>query len=633
MRLRQRFRYHFDNLMARGVGAQILLLAVLTALMVVVVVAALFVLGFVYADDQGNRDSLGRTIWRTVNHTLDPGNLGSDSGSWGFLIVMLFATIGGLFVVSALIGVLNNGFGQMIDGLRRGKSAVVETNHTVILGWGPKIVTLLRELAEANHKVRDACVVILADRDKIEMDAEVAEAMKHHKLRVVTRSGSVMSTTDLALVSLSTSKAVIVLGPEKHVDGTPMAPHESDTIVLKSLLAIGKVAPEGDLHVVAEIFDESTEPVARIVAGERAALILAAPLISRLLVQTGRQSGLSAVYSELLDFEGVEIYMKDVPALVGKTFREAVFAYDTSTVIGVLARSGEMLVPPPLDREFVEGDQVVAISEDADTVIADGTRTVDDAQITADGPLHVHAPDRTLVLGTSPRLPAVLRELDSYVAASSEVAIVGEAVETALAGLSLAELVNMKVTIRAGDVTARALLDTIDITRFNHVLVLSETEGRTQELADARTTVTLLYLRDIERKTGVKVPITSEILEIENRDLAAIAEADDFIVSNTLVSLMVTQVAENPHLVQVFDELFSAGGFEIYLKPAEQYVRAGEVTFATISEAAMRRSEVAIGYRIAKRAKEPGFGVFVNPNKRSKVELGPGDRVIVLAED
>jgi len=24
----------------------------------------------------------------------------------------------------------------MIDGLRRGKSAVVETNHTVILGWG-----------------------------------------------------------------------------------------------------------------------------------------------------------------------------------------------------------------------------------------------------------------------------------------------------------------------------------------------------------------------------------------------------------------------------------------------------------------------------------------------------------------
>ena len=53
------------------------------------------------------------------------------------------------------------------------------------------------------------------------------------------------------------------------------------------------------------------------------------------------------------------------------------------------------------------------------------------------------------------------------------------------------------------------------------------------------------------------------------------AEADDFIVSNTLVSLMVSQVAENEHLVKVFDELFSAGGCEIYLKPATDYVRAG----------------------------------------------------------
>jgi len=186
-------------------------------------------------------------------------------------------------------------------------------------------VTLLRELAEANHKVRGACVVILADRDKIEMDAEIAEAMKHHKLRVVTRSGSVMSTTDLGLVSLATSKAVIVLGPEKHADGTAMAPHESDTIVLKSLLAIGKIAPERaprrrrDLRRVDRAGRAARCRRARRVDPRRA-------VISRLLVQTGRQSGLSAVYSELLDFEGVEIYMKDVSALVGKTFREAVFA-------------------------------------------------------------------------------------------------------------------------------------------------------------------------------------------------------------------------------------------------------------------------------------------------------------------
>src|SRR5439155_17802259 len=110
-------------------------------------------------------------------------------------------------------------------------------------------------------------------------------------------------------------KVVVVLVSECDANGTALAPHESDTVVLKTLLAVRKVAAETPVHIVAEIFDERTEPVARLVVGDRAALILAAPLISRLLVQTGRQSGLSVVYTELLDFSGVEMYVLEEPKL------------------------------------------------------------------------------------------------------------------------------------------------------------------------------------------------------------------------------------------------------------------------------------------------------------------------------
>jgi hypothetical protein len=153
-------------------------------------------------------------------------------------------------------------------------------------------------------------------------------------------------------------------------------------------------------------------------------------------------------------------------------------------------------------------------------------------------------------------------------------------------------------------------------------------------MADARTIVTLLHLRDLERLAGKKVPITSEILDIGNRELASVAEADDFIVSNTLVSLMVSQIAENPHLVRVFEELFGSEGHEIYLKPAGQYVRAGAHPFGVICEAALRRGEVAIGYRLARAANDPeaAFGVVINPPKQRPVELGADDKVIVLAE-
>src|SRR5512132_2799465 len=130
MSLRQRFRYRFDNLMSRGVGAQILLLAVVTAVLVLITAGAVMLFGVTPADDQGNTDSFGMIVWKSLMHALDPGTLSGDPAGWTFLFIMLFVTIGGLFVLSALIGVLNQGFGAMIEGLRRGRSPVIEHGHS-----------------------------------------------------------------------------------------------------------------------------------------------------------------------------------------------------------------------------------------------------------------------------------------------------------------------------------------------------------------------------------------------------------------------------------------------------------------------------------------------------------------------
>ena len=55
-------------------------------------------------------------------------------------------------------------------------------------------------------------------------------------------------------------------------------------------------------------------------------------------MHSSRQAGLSAVYSELLDFDGCEIYTVEQPTLAGKTFGDAVMAYETSTLIGLCDR-------------------------------------------------------------------------------------------------------------------------------------------------------------------------------------------------------------------------------------------------------------------------------------------------------
>ncbi len=126
------------------------------------------------------------------------------------------------------------------------------------------------------------------------------------------------------------------------------------------------------------------------------------------------------------------------------------------------------------------------------------------------------------------------------------------------------------------------------------------------------------------------------MMDLRNRALAEVARADDFIVSDKLVSLLLSQLSENKLLNPVFSRLFSAEGAEVYIRPITDYVRVGvDVDFYTLLEAAAQRGETAIGYRRSDQANDAdaAFGVYLNPRKSEKRSFVAADRLIVLAED
>ena len=129
--------------------------------------------------------------------------------------------------------------------------------------------------------------------------------------------------------------------------------------------------------------------------------------------------------------------------------------------------------------------------------------------------------------------------------------------------------------------------------------------------------------------------IVSEMLDIKNRELASVTNADDFIVSDNIISLIISQVAENKFLMQIFEQLFKAEGNEIYLKPAIGYVKPDEeVDFYTVLAAAVKKNEIAIGYRIMEQCRDEkkNYGIVLNPVKSKKISLSSIDFVIVLSE-
>jgi hypothetical protein len=195
---------------------------------------------------------------------------------------------------------------------------------------------------------------------------------------------------------------------------------------------------------------------------------------------------------------------------------------------------------------------------------------------------------------------------------------------------------NMTVAFDRADSTSRAVLEKLSVGDFDHIIVLAYKETLEIQQADAKTLITLLHLRDIEERADIDLNIVSEMLDDRNRELAEVTKADDFIVSDKLISLMLSQVSENRQLTEVFSTLFSSDGSEVYLRPVEMYINAGaSVDFYTVLEAAKRRGETAIGYRIASlaRSNEHAYGVTVNPTKTALLSFAPGDKIIVLAED
>jgi voltage-gated potassium channel Kch len=624
----QKIRYAFENTLSKGTPAIIMWLAILSLLIILLAAAIIVITGVTQPESEGL--SLTEAAWASLMHTMDSGTLGGDSG-WGFRIIMLCVTIGGIFILSSLIGTLTSGLENALGEMRKGRSQVLETDHTLILGWSSKVFPIISELMIANANQKKPRIVIMADKDKVEMEDEIRSKFPNTgSTKIICRTGSPLDLNDLEVVSPHDARSIIILSPE---EGNP------DTHVIKSILAItnNPKRKQAQYHIVAEIRNEENMEAAELVGADEAVLVLAGDLIARVTAQTCRQSGLSVVYTELLDFDGAEIYFRDEEKLYGKTYKDAVFAYENSAVMGLYHPNGDVSINPAMDKRLEHGDKIIAISEDDDTIVLSGKSSFDvEVQYIVNQAAQAHEKEKTLILGWNEKGNNIIKELDNYVTKGSEVLVVAENMEISAKLNELKpSLRNIEVDFKKANTTEKAVLNSLHVESYNHIIILCYTDMDIQE-ADAKTLITLLHLRNISETSKKDISIVSEMLDVRNRELAEVTKADDFIVSDKLISLMLSQLSENRHLEKVFATLFAAEGSEIYLRPATDYIRTGSSTnFYTIMESAAAKGETAIGYRISAHAKDPGkaYGVVVNPVKSEKINWTIFDKVIVLAED
>lgn len=606
-------RYRFDNALSRGPLVVIAYLGLLTLAIILLSGILATLIGLRFGDVDG---SFLESTYQSLLRMLDPGTFSGDEAP-SLRTLTLLVTFVGIILGGSLIGLIANAVDQRVTQLQRGRGSIVESGHSLILGWSGQVPKIISELVIANESEKRACVVVLARGDKTELEEAIREQVPDTRsTRVVVRNGDPALPSDLERVCAGAARSIIAVRDE-----------EGDASVIKAVLAVRALDPRhSGCHVVAEIDDAQDALTLRRVSGGRVVTVSSASVVAEVTAQACYQSGLAAVFADLLDFDGDEIYFVAVSQVTGRTYGEAQLSFEASSVIGRLIAGGQVELNPARDTVLVDGDQLILIASDDSAVTFTGFREAGTPAL-AQGAVDDARPVRALIVGWSGFGSRVLSELDEFLTPGSSIHVQVDTDLVDLAEVSGLVLANATLTAAGGSGGPGDLMRLTDEV-FDQVIVLGYRDALSASDADAKTLLSLLTLRLMWPSDAPRhVRVVAELLDQRNAVIAAPAGIDDLIISDALASLMMAQLSENADLQPLFEQLFAPDGAVVLMLPAEHIAPQGTTSFAEIVLATSAQGASAFGYRI-----EATGAVVMNPPKSSSVTFRPGDKIIAIGE-
>lgn len=636
-----RARFQLERFLLRGAQYRLLFIAAVIGLLSVV--AGVLVL------PSGTFQSLPDAVWWAFLRLSDPGYLGDDEGAFVRVVSTVLTVTGYVVFLGSLVAIMTQWLNSTMARLESGMTPVSRAHHVVILGFTNRTVSMIRELLLSEERVhrflrirgaRALHIVVLVEEVTPSLRQQFRDELEGlwDEHRITLRSGSPLREDHLDRVDVLRAGVVLIPGSDL------VSPEDGgvglDTRTVKTLLTLDQAAQDRGVDagplVVAEIHDSRKIPLARRAYRGPAEFVASDAVLARLMAQNLRHPGLSHVYGELLSQDaGNEIYLPDAEELEGVPVENLVAAFPRGVVLGLLRSEGERMSPllnPGPGLRVQAGDRVVVLARRWSDVQASARGTPAPAH-RGEGrlPPGPSRPRRILLLGWSPKVPALLRELSRYTDGEGqgggwEVDVFSR-VDPArrrhlLARHGLGDAGDLgedgdrepvkgrglQLRHKVGDFTVHDELMRADPQDYDGIVVLGGDTHRSGGEADARTILGALLLEEMAAASPRPPGILVELLDPENRRLLERGRAE-VLVTPILVSHVLAQVALRRDLQEVFEELFTAGGPEISFHPATAVGLEGSIVFDDILRAASARGLTALGVR-------PDGGLpLLNPNR------------------
>ncbi|MCE9599611.1 MAG: hypothetical protein K8S54_16755 [Spirochaetia bacterium] len=624
--------------MAKGGLSIFLALLTLSFLAFLILSGVRLILNLAMPDE--SLKEIGDQFWRVFLQISDAGAVAEDGEAHtGNKVIGILTVFVGLVLFSSLVAFITSQFEARIQALKKGKSQVIEANHTLILGYTDRLAEIARELIVANESEKDAAIVILADKDKEGMDDDLREKLRERKTtRIVTRSGSISTLLNLRKVGAPDARSIIILNPAGLAANTEER-STGDAIVLKAIMAVVAACSGRDIPpIVAELRERQNRTLARSIAPGSVHVINEDEVLAKILVQTSRISGLAIVYSSLVGFVGNEVYFFKASDLSSSAFLDVQMRFAESSLLGI-RRSGKIMLNPDPSEMVDASDELILLAEDDSAIKYDKNLKVTRIEARLPDQKIERTVEKELIVGWNAKAPVIVTEYAKYLVAGSTIDVIVPEIPDELRQDFLRVKnahPDIKMRMFRANVHATGIIQKLKPEEYDNAILLAVDSDDAEEM-DAHTIASLLEFRAHFRGlSNVKTQLITEVKDSENIEIIMETGVKDFLISNQFVSKIYAQVSETSDVLNVYQDLFSPEGSEIYIKPLSLYVDSpGSFSFADLINQAAKRKETCFGIKFKNQESdmEKNYGVFLNPPKKQKFELTLEDALIVLAED
>ena len=644
-RLYNRFKFSIERLILRGAHYQLLFIAILICLV------SLFA-GLLAFSLTSTFKAYGESAWWAFLRLTDPGYLGDDKGFILQIVSTIVTVLGYVLFMGALIAIMTQWLNQTMRKLESGVTPITQNDHFLILGWTNRTPAIARELILSEGRVKRFLRRIGASRLHIVILAEEVTSALAYKLKeelgsrwnekqFTFRSGTPIQIEHLRRVDFLNAGVIIIPGSDFASEGTEII----DTRTIKSLLTISNYGGLQDQKrlppLVAELIDARKIPISKTAYKGDIEVIASDWVISRLIAQNVRHQGLSYIYSELLtqSDESNEIYIRECPQFEGSKFQEIIHAFPKAIPMGVIRRKEEKYIPilnPPDGFEVQSTDRFVFMARryietepsEYSTSVSIQRKRPEAGEIITE-----HSQMRLLIMGWNQKIPALIREFESYENEKFEIDILSMVPKDEReVFFSRYNGFQNRVTLRhlEGDYTAPSDLKRINPQEYDNIVMVANSWMQSNEESDARTILGYLVLRDILPQNASKPEILIELMDPENEKRFE-QRTGEVLISPFILSHILAHVALRRDLNVVFDELFTVGGAEIYFRSSASYnLGDGEITFGEIGNIVFQDGDIALGVRIAEKRGDQNGGIRLNPPRDSHWRLHHEDELVIL---